>query len=132
MLTVDAAYGSKPVPSDWQVCPNWVIKSPSISRSLPCTVHHSSAAFGESLRPHPLNQNLARVRSGLKNAHRLGDEVVERQRTRVGLLVQAHQFGLNIGRRKFEHLDVAVAKLPPQRLRIGMDRSFSRAIGRRY
>jgi hypothetical protein len=117
----------------WDKTPtDQIIKSPSTSRSLPCKAPHSCRSFGESLRLHALHQNLGRVRSGFKNAHRFGNVVAERERTRVAPLVRAHEFGLNIGRRKFKHLDIGVAELPPERLRIGMDRGFGRAVSWRY
>src|ERR1700761_1268207 len=63
----------------------------------------------------------------LQQAHRLGDVLIEWHSLRVES-VFALQRGLYLGRDDFDDLYAGIAKLETQRLRVGMQRGFARAI----
>jgi Virulence-associated protein E-like domain len=69
------------------------------------------ARLGKALRLDALDRHLGYVGVGFENRHRLGDEVLERHRHRVGRRSNAHEFALHVGRSDLDDPDIGVLQL---------------------
>ncbi len=92
----------------------------------------SSLPFGRAVAAGALDKNLAvRMIARLKQLHRLVEEGVQWHGARIDGLIGSGEFGGDIGREQFKHLDRHVAELMTQSLQPAVEEGLGRAISRK-
>jgi hypothetical protein len=86
----------------------------------------------ETQRVDPFDADFFRVGLALQDRHDFRDKFVQRHRFWIFCLLVAHERRLNVRRDEFDHFDTSRLELVTQRLGVGMDRGFRRAISGRH